>query len=95
VKYGYVRVSKDDRVPVLQLAALKKAGCNKVFKYDGLSGATAKRPALAALSQETRTWRQRPHRDNLSALKDGGLSAFSVPLLLNTQISALRDGAAH
>jgi hypothetical protein len=30
----------------MQLAALKKAGCKTVFKDDGLSGATAKRPAL-------------------------------------------------
>jgi len=30
----------------LQLAALKKAGCQTVFKDDGLSGATTKRPAL-------------------------------------------------
>jgi len=30
----------------LQLAALKKAGCQTVFKDEGLSGATTKRPAL-------------------------------------------------
>ena len=33
-------VSRDYPIPVLQLAALKKAGCKQVFKYDGLSGAT-------------------------------------------------------
>jgi len=32
--------------PALQLAALKKAGCQTVFKDEGLSGATTKRPAL-------------------------------------------------
>jgi DNA invertase Pin-like site-specific DNA recombinase len=46
VKYGYARVSTDDQTPALQLAALKKAGCGTIFKDDGLSGATTKRPAL-------------------------------------------------
>ena len=46
MKYGYARVSTDDQNPALQLAALKKAGCQTVFKDEGLSGATTKRPAL-------------------------------------------------
>jgi len=46
MKYGYARVSTDDQNPALQLSALKKAGCKTVFKDDGLSGATTKRPAL-------------------------------------------------
>lgn len=46
MKYGYARVSTDDQTPALQLAALKKAGCKTVFKDDGISGATTKRPAL-------------------------------------------------
>jgi DNA invertase Pin-like site-specific DNA recombinase len=46
IKYGYARVSTDDQTPALQLAALKKAGCKTIFKDDGLSGATTKRPAL-------------------------------------------------
>jgi DNA invertase Pin-like site-specific DNA recombinase len=47
VKYGYARVSTDDQSPALQLAALKRAGCKIVFKDEGLSGATIKRPALS------------------------------------------------
>jgi len=47
MKYGYARVSTDDQTPALQLAALKRAGCKTVFKDEGLSGATLKRPALA------------------------------------------------
>ena len=47
MKYGYARVSTTDQNTALQLAALKKAGCKKVFKDEGLSGATTKRPALA------------------------------------------------
>ena len=46
MKYGYARVSTDDQNPALQLAALKRSGCKTVFKDDGLSGATTKRPAL-------------------------------------------------
>jgi DNA invertase Pin-like site-specific DNA recombinase len=46
VKYGYARVSTDDQSPALQLAALKNSGCKTIFKDAGLSGATAKRPAL-------------------------------------------------
>jgi DNA invertase Pin-like site-specific DNA recombinase len=46
MKYGYARVSTDDQTPAQQLAALKKAGCKTVFKDDGVSGATTKRPAL-------------------------------------------------
>jgi DNA invertase Pin-like site-specific DNA recombinase len=32
MKYGYARVSTDDQNPALQLAALKKAVCQTVFK---------------------------------------------------------------
>jgi hypothetical protein len=79
----------------LQLAALKKAGRKQVFKYNGLSGATVKRPALLRCLKKLETGDNCPHRNNLSTLKDGGLSAFSVSLLLNIEISAFRDGVAH
>jgi len=46
MKYGYARVSTDDQKADMQHAALKKAGCAKIFTDDGLSGATIKRPAL-------------------------------------------------
>jgi DNA invertase Pin-like site-specific DNA recombinase len=46
VKFGYARVSIDEQTPALQLAALRNAGCEAIFKDDGLSGATAMRPAL-------------------------------------------------
>jgi DNA invertase Pin-like site-specific DNA recombinase len=46
MKYGYARCSTDDQSTVLQLAALKKAGCRKLYKDDGISGVTLKRPAL-------------------------------------------------
>lgn len=46
MKYGYARVSTDDQNAALQLEALKRAGCKTVFKDQGTSGATTKRPAL-------------------------------------------------
>jgi DNA invertase Pin-like site-specific DNA recombinase len=46
MKIGYARVSTDDQTPALQLAELKKAGCEKLYKDQGLSGATIKRPEL-------------------------------------------------
>jgi DNA invertase Pin-like site-specific DNA recombinase len=55
MKYGYARVSTDDQNPALQLTALKNAGCKTVFKDDGLSGATTKRPALL------RCWKKLEH----------------------------------
>ncbi|MGO9022010.1 MAG: recombinase family protein [Syntrophobacteraceae bacterium] len=46
MKIGYARVSTDDQNPDLQLTALKRAGCGKIFT-DTATGANAKRPALA------------------------------------------------
>lgn len=46
MKYGYARVSTDDQNSAMQLEALKRAKCTKVFKDEGISGATTKRPAL-------------------------------------------------
>ena len=42
---GYARVSTDDQNPVLQLAALKRAGCKRIFT-DKATGAHVKRPKL-------------------------------------------------
>src|ERR1700683_1817417 len=63
MKYGYARVSTDDQNPALQLAALKKAGCQTVFKDEGLSGATTKRPALR------RCLKKLEHGDTLTVWK--------------------------
>ena len=46
MKIGYCRVSTDDQNPDLQLAALKRAGCKRIFT-DKASGAHVKRPELA------------------------------------------------
>jgi len=46
MKYGYVRVSPDDESAAQQLAALKRVGCKTLFRDDGLSKTTTKRPEL-------------------------------------------------
>src|SRR6266849_2218492 len=45
MKIGYCRVSTDDQNPDLQLTALKKADCRKIFT-DKATGAHVKRPEL-------------------------------------------------
>lgn len=45
--YGYARVSTEDQTTALQLEALKRAGCETIFRDDGISGATMQRPGLA------------------------------------------------
>ncbi len=45
MKYGYARVSTEDQNAAVQLAALKKAGCQKIFKDERI-GVDTKRPAL-------------------------------------------------
>ena len=46
MKIGYCRVSTDDQNPDMQLAALKRAGCKKIFT-DKATGAHVKRSELA------------------------------------------------
>jgi len=53
---GYARISTLDQNLDLQLDALKRAGCEKIFQDEGFSGAKAKRPGLD---------------DTLAALKPG------------------------
>lgn len=46
INIGYVRVSTDAQSTDLQLDALKKAGIEKVFSDEGISGTKASRPGL-------------------------------------------------
>lgn len=54
MKYGYARVSTKDQVLDMQIDALKKAGCNKVFQ-EIAKGSKADRPELAALLREIKS----------------------------------------
>ena len=51
MKYGYARVSTKDQNLDMQIDALKKAGCNKVFQ-EIAKGAKADRPEWTALLNE-------------------------------------------
>src|SRR3984957_7566691 len=83
MKYGYARVSTDDQTPALQLAALKKDGCETIFKDAGLSGATTKRPALL------RCLKKLEHGDTLTAWKLDRLGRSLRDLI--TMLDGLRD----
>jgi DNA invertase Pin-like site-specific DNA recombinase len=63
MKIGYARVSTEDQTAALQLAALKRAKCRKIFKDEGLSGSTAQRPALR------RCLKKLEHADTLTVWK--------------------------
>lgn len=43
---GYARVSTADQNPALQLDALNRAGCERIFTDEDVSGGAIKRPAL-------------------------------------------------
>ena len=45
-KIGYARVSSQDQTTRLQLDALRKAGCVKIFQDHGVTGKTQNRPGL-------------------------------------------------
>lgn len=51
MKYGYARVSTKDQVLDIQIDALKKAGCDKIF-LEVASGTKANRPEWAKLLSE-------------------------------------------
>ena len=46
MKIGYARVSKDEQDLCLQLDALQAAGCEIIFRDEGMYGASTKRPGL-------------------------------------------------
>ena len=60
---GYARVSTDEQSLALQIDALARAGCGRVFEDSGVSGALASRPALDKALESLRagdtlvTWR--------------------------------------
>lgn len=98
MKIGYARTSTDDQTTALQLAALKKAGCTKIFEDKGISGTIKKRPALtrclAALqSGDTLTvWKLdrlgrslRDLIDHLNELRGRGVRLQSITEAIDTE----------
>jgi DNA invertase Pin-like site-specific DNA recombinase len=53
MKIGYARVSKMEQNLDLQLQALKKAGCQKIFR-EKVSGATRHRPEFPRMLDQIR-----------------------------------------
>lgn len=53
-RMGYARVSTDDQDVALQLDALERAGCKRVFQDHGVSGANMDRPGLDKLLKALR-----------------------------------------
>ena len=98
MKIGYARTSTDDQTTALQMAALKKAGCTKIFEDKGISGTIKKRPALtrclAALqSGDTLTvWKLdrlgrslRDLIDHLDELRGRGVRLQSITEAIDTE----------
>lgn len=54
MKVGYARVSTEDQRLDLQLAALRRAGCKRIFEDRGVSGARMSRPGLERMLRSLR-----------------------------------------
>jgi DNA invertase Pin-like site-specific DNA recombinase len=54
MKIGYARVSTADQNPELQIDALKKAECEKIYTDEGVSGSKSDRPQLNAALNDLR-----------------------------------------
>lgn len=46
MNYGYARILSIDKNPAIQLEALQKAGCDEIFKDEGIDATIKNRPAL-------------------------------------------------
>ncbi|ABL68212.1 recombinase family protein [Paracoccus denitrificans] len=54
MKVGYARVSTEDQKLDLQIAALRRAGCQKIFKDRGISGSSMERPGMKSMLRSLR-----------------------------------------
>ena len=88
MKIGYARVSTNDQNLDLQLAALKEAGCGRIFQ-EKISGAKIDRPELERLLDQLRpddivvVWKLDRlaalflnHRQSLLSLNSSGSTAL-------------------
>lgn len=55
MKIGYARVSTEDQKPELQIDALERAGCERIF-VDKVSGAKFERPELNHARDISQIW---------------------------------------
>jgi DNA invertase Pin-like site-specific DNA recombinase len=86
-KIGYIRVSDADQSEALQLDALKKAGCKKLYRDHGISGAKIARPALDQMMRDLRTG------DTLTVWKLDRLGRSTIHLL--QILSELQERGVH
>ncbi|KAB0639961.1 hypothetical protein WT67_01560 [Burkholderia stagnalis] len=97
---GYARVSTDEQSLELQLDALKRTGCDRIFTDHGISGSEFSRPGLDAALKQAKTgdtlivWRLDRLGRSLSKLIDlvthlekRGIQFVSVMESINTNSS--------
>ncbi|MEM5477106.1 recombinase family protein [Pacificibacter sp. AS14] len=84
---GYIRVSDADQSEALQLDALRKAGCVKLYRDHGVSGAKVARPALDQMMRDLKAG------DTLTVWKLDRLGRSTIHLL--QILSDLQERAIH
>jgi DNA invertase Pin-like site-specific DNA recombinase len=89
MKYGYARTSTDDQTTALQLAVSNAPECAHIHEDKGLTGATAKRPAL------TRCLRTLRAGDTLTVWKPDRLGRSLRDLITILDDLAARDVKFH
>jgi len=103
MKIGYARISTDDQSLALQVDALVAAGCEQIFRDEGVSGARMSRPALDMLLEMVRSgdvvvaWRlDRLGRslshliDLINALRERGVAFVSICEAIDTDTASGR-----
>ena len=86
-KIGYIRVSDADQSEALQVDALTKAGCVKLYRDHGISGAARARPALDQMLEDLK------EGDTLTVWKLDRLGRSTIHLL--QILDGLRDRGIH
>ena len=103
MKIGYARVSTKDQDLQLQIDALNKYGCDKIFKDHGISGTKRHRPELDKCLNELkngdtlvlykldRLFRSTAHFASVAVeLKDKGIGLVSITQAFDTNSSSGR-----
>ena len=100
---GYARVSTHEQDAALQIDALRRVGCERIFRDEGFSGSIAARPALSQAIEALRpgdtlvTWRLDRLGRSLSHLicLIAGLEKRGVALRSLTEARARRAAAYY